>query len=73
VPIFQESARMNPKSFGAPLANPSFGRPPLAESSISKASANQVLVQFKPSIIDTSRPLRNIFPANTYITHTKVD
>ena len=36
-------------------------------------SANVLSAQFKPSIIDATRPLRNIFPPNAYLTQTKVD
>jgi hypothetical protein len=73
VPVYQDPAyRQSQRAFFAQSGSQSSAvRSPLNESNTK--SGDSSLPQFKPSTIESTRPLRNIFPANFYTTMTKVD
>lgn len=70
VPIYQDP---NYRRTAEPFIPQQSGasRVPLAESNTRPMTSGPI--QFKPSHIESSRPLRNVFPSAVYTTMTKVD
>lgn len=76
MPIYQDAAYRATQKVLVPQVVPAQIRPPLIDNNVRSQVTTlgpKSSAQFKPSNIEVTRPLRNVFPSSTYTTLTKID